>query len=115
MESIYILTIVACSLFFVLLVIFLSMYIVNNKKRKELQNELSKMYADKNAPKLDYDFAAYDEEVKRKLQGDGATEGQLTIDDVLQTSNLSASDETVFSSIDVENVEEITGNYQPEK
>ena len=73
------------------------------------------MYADKNAPKLDYDFAGYDEEVRRKLQANDAEGGQLTIDDLMQSSSISASDETVFASVDVENVEEITGNYQPEK
>ena len=73
------------------------------------------MYIDKNAPKLDYDFAAYDEEVKRKLEGNKNTVGQLTIDDVMQTSSAPSADETVFTSVDVENVEEITGNYQPEK
>lgn len=72
------------------------------------------MYLDKNTPKLDYDFAVYDEEVRRKLEGNKITEGQLTIDDVMQATSTPASDETVFASVDVENVEEITGNYQPE-
>lgn len=115
MEPIYIISIVAGSLFFVLLVAFLCTYISNNKKYRALQNELRQMYVDKNAPKLDYDFAAYDEEVKRKLEGNSVAEGQLTIDDVMQSTGAPVSDETVFASVDVENVEEITGNYQPEK
>ena len=115
MEPIYIVTIVASSIFLVLLIIFLCMYISNNKKQRELQNELRKMYVDKNAPKLDYDCAVYDEEVIRKLEGNKNSDGQLTIDDVIQSTGTPASDETVFASVEVENVEEITGNYQPEK
>lgn len=113
MEPIYIVTIVASSIFLLLLIIFMCIYIRNNKKQRELQNELHKMYVDKNAPKLDYDCAVYDEEVKRKLEGN--TDGQLTIDDVMQSPGTPASEETVFASVEVENVEEITGNYQPEK
>ncbi|MCH5147867.1 MAG: hypothetical protein J1G05_00700 [Clostridiales bacterium] len=113
MEPIYIVTIVASSIFLLLLIIFMCMFIVNNKKQRELQNELRKMYVDKNAPKLDYDCAVYDEEVKRKLESN--TDGQLTIDDVIQSTGTPTSDETVFASVEVENVEEITGNYQPEK
>lgn len=107
--------IVAGSIFLLLLVIFLCLYFSNNKKRRQLQNELRNMYIDKNAPKLDYDCAVYDEEVKRKLEGSKITDGQLTIDDVMQSVSTPASDETVFASVEVENVEEITGNYQPEK
>lgn len=114
MEPIYILTIVACSLFLILLIIFLCIYISRNRKHKRVQNELRQMYLDKGTPKLDYDFAVYDEEVRRKLEGNKITEGQLTIDDVMQSVGTPASDETVFASVDVENVEEITGNYQPE-
>lgn len=115
MEPIYIITIVACSIFLVLLVIFLCMFISNNKKSRQLQSELRKMYVDKNTPKLDYDFAVYDDEVKRKLEGNKNTDGQLTIDDVMQAPSASSADESVFVSVDVENVEEITGNYQPGK
>lgn len=115
MKEIYVITIVACSIFLLLLLIFLCMYIVTHKRFREVQNELRRMYADKSAPKLDYDFAVYDEEVKRKLEGNQVADGQLTIDDVMQAGGSSASDETVFASVNVENVEEITGNYQPEK
>lgn len=110
MNPIYILMIVASSLFLLLLLIFLFMYIRSCRKFREVQNELRKMFNDKNTPKLDYDFAVYDEEVRRKLEGDSVAEGQLTIDDVIQAAGVSMSDETVFASVEVE---EITGNYKP--
>ena len=115
MEPIFVISIVAGSLFLILLIIFLCLYINNSRKYNDLQKELRQMYVDKSAPKLDYDFAVYDEEVKRKLAGNKNTDGQLTIDDVMQASSAPVPDETVFASVEVENVEEITGNYQPEK
>ena len=115
MELIYILSIAAGSLFVILLLVFLCMYINDVRKTTAKQNELRKMYSDKNTPKMDYDFAVYDEEVKRKLQSGVTEDGQLTIDDVMRAHNTQASDETVFASVELEEVEEITGNYQPEK
>ena len=115
MEPIYILSIVVGSLFLILLIVFLCIHFINKRKYNALRTELRQMYADKNAPKLDYDFAGYDEEVRRKLQATGGEGGQLTIDDIMQSGSLSAQDEAVFAPVDVENVEEITGNYQPEK
>ena len=110
----YILSIVAGSLFVLLLLIFICMYINDNRKNNAKQNELRQMYADKNTPKMDYDFAVYDEEIQRKLQPNAMEDGQLTIDDVMRTDDLTA-DETVFAAVEMEDVEEITGNYQPDK
>lgn len=115
MELIYILSIVAGSLFVLMLLIFLCMYINGVRKLNAKQNELRKMYSDKNTPKMDYDFAVYDEEVQRKLQSGVMEDGQLTIDDVMRAGNTQTVDETVFASVELEDVEEITGNYQPEK
>lgn len=114
MELIYILSIIAGSLFAIMLIIFLCMYVNDSRKFNAKQNELRQMYADKNTPKLDYDFAVYDEEVQRKLQNSEIEDGQITIDDVMRADN-TVTDETVFASVEVEDVEEITGNYQPDK
>ena len=111
----YILSIVAGSLFVLLLLIFMCMYINDSRKFNAKQNELRQMYADKNTPKMDYDFAVYDEEVQRKLQNGTMEDGQLTIDDVMYDDNSGALEETVFASVELEDVEEITGNYQPDK
>ncbi len=114
MDLVYIIAIVAGSLFLLLLLIFLCAYVNSRRKFNAKQNELRNMYADKNTPKMDYDFAVYDEEVERMLKKGVVKEGQLTIDDVMGTNGVPSTDETVFASVDVDSVEEITGSYNPD-
>lgn len=116
MELPYILTIVVCSLFVLLFLIFIIVYFKSKHEHKRRMSEIEQMYADKNLAKMDYDSAVYDEETEKILAMRQQEVGQMTIDDVMkQTAATAANDENVFQKIAPEGVEEITGNYNPDK
>lgn len=114
MDLIYIIMIAVGGLFLILLLIFVCMYINDKRKQNAKMTELHNMYEDKNSPKMDYDFALYDEEAERMLSKGALKEGQLTIDDVMNVNSGVMPDETVFASVEKEGVEEITGSYNPD-
>lgn len=111
METQYIIAIVAGGLFLLSLFIY---SILNAKRRKHeyrLRTRLDEAYSDENLVKMEYDFAVYDEETERLLEsGKGGMEKQMTLDDVLPEGK-----SEVFAKIDTEGMEEITGNYNPDK
>lgn len=90
--------------FLLVFLIFVIMFFVSRNKQQKLQHSIEDMYADKNLAKMEYDFAAYDEETARIMFGTDQDDSQITIDDVL-TEAQTAGDE---------GMEEITGNYKPE-
>ncbi len=100
----FIVTIVTVSLFALLFVIGLLVMLYNNTKSRELNKKITQMYNDPNLAKMEYDFAAYDDETARMVSV-SRMEGQITIDDVLIDGTASPVDE---------GIEEITGNYKPD-
>ena len=101
MKPEYIVTIVACSLFVILFLIFIVVHFRRKKRDEELMRGIESAYADKNLVKMDYDCAVYDAE---------------TIDEIMDVGEVSAVvDETVFKTVDTDGLEEITGNYDPDK
>ena len=76
-------------------------------RREERDEQLSKMYADPNLAKMEYDFAMYDEETERLVDRAMGKGGQASAnpDGDQQLSFLGAAD--------TEGIEEITGNYKP--
>ncbi len=110
MEPVYIVMICSAVLF----VILLSAYFVyadfqkRNNMRKE--EELEKVYSDKNLAKMEYDVAVYDEET-RKLMTPRSTY-QVTMDEVIQKDEKEPTEDVNFGKMESEGVEQITGNFK---
>lgn len=116
MKPEYIVTIVACSLFLILFLIFIVVHFRRKKRNEELMRGIESAYADKNLVKMDYDCAVYDAETERLIAAKQQAGGQMTIDELMDGGEVSAVvDETVFKTVDTDGLEEITGNYEPDK
>lgn len=106
----------AGGLFIILLFAYILHYINQKKIDKLNRQRLNEAYSDKNITKMEYDLAFYDEETLRLLGR--ATEGQVTIDEVLTVDGATVdaatkkTDDAIFNKIENEGVEEITGNYK---
>ncbi len=108
MEPQYIVAIISGSIFLILILIYIILKVIKNKRELKEKARLSEIYNDEDLAKMDYDFAVYDEE-SSELLGEGAKrEMHTTIDEELDTPL-----EEVFAKIESEGMEEITGNYQP--
>lgn len=103
MEPKYIVAIVAVGVFFIFFLIFFMLLAYRRNAEAKLQALIQDYYSDKNLILLDYDSAA-DEDAPPVVEGhrsvDTEEEMQLKI-------------EEVFTKVDMEGIEEITGNYQP--
>ncbi|MGN0818432.1 MAG: hypothetical protein ACI4L9_05615 [Candidatus Coproplasma sp.] len=116
MEPVYIVMICAGGVFLILLLAYFLVYTKQKKIKLRESQKLLEAYSNGKITKMDYDLAFYDEET-RKLLG-GATEGQVTIEDILSSDSASVeevtkkTDEAIFNKIENEGVEEITGNYK---
>lgn len=111
MPTKYILIIIGASLFGLLVIINIIVTVQRNKREELRKREIEKMYADKNLATMDYDCAVYDEETEKLIRSKQMSDGQLTIEDVMKAS----PDGKVFQTVEKEGLEEITGNYKPEK
>ena len=113
MELDYLVAIVVGGVFVLFFLIFLVLAAYREQKHEERMALIEKTYASPELLKMEYDTAFYDDEVADKLFGGNRVETQVTIEDVLTDKSLNQSlqQESVFSKIDVEGLEEITGNY----
>ena len=114
MDPKYIVAIVTGGIFLILFIVFIIIFAHKRKTEARLQARLEQEYSDENLAKMEYDFAVYDEETAKILSG--AVEKpvtQVSIYDVL--SEDLAQPEEVFGKIESEGMEEITGNYKPDK
>ena len=100
----YIIAIICGSIFLILFIANLIVYFLNAKKEAAVYEELEKMYSDKNLVKMKYDFAAYDKETEELMKNAGAS-GEI---------KTAETDDSYFSQLVIEGLEEITGDYKPE-
>ena len=116
MEVPYIITITVCSLFVLIFLIYLIVWSHKRNLYNQQMRDIRNMYSDKNLAKMDYDCAIYDAETEKLIAMQQHEAGQMTIDDVMKQSVTSkAADKTVFQTVGTEGLEEITGNYDPDK
>ncbi len=108
MDPVYIVAIVILSVYVVCLVI--CAFIIYKRKSREYDERQELEAALRNPPKMEYDFAVYDEATEKLMARQGDREGQLTIDDIMGGSSFSAE---VMSRIESDGLDEITGNYVP--
>lgn len=116
MEVPYIITITVCSLFVLIFLIYLIVWSHKRNLYNQQMRDIRNMYSDKNLAKMDYDCAVYDAETEKLIAMQQHEAGQMTIDDVMKQSATSkVADKTVFQTVGTEGLEEITGNYNPDK
>ena len=114
MNPIYIVLITAGGVFVFLLLVYFVFAIEKARDARHRQNELNKVYSDKNLAKMEYSDVTCNEETNKILN---RKSGQITIDEITtetqsQASESQKSDETVFNKIETEGVEEITGTFK---
>ena len=114
MQAEHIVMIIVGALFIVLFVVFLILYFRRKKSEAERKAEMENMFSDKNLAKMDYDCAVYDEETEKLLAQRKQSEGQMTIDDVINASTEENIGEPVFQTVAKEGMEEIKGNSKPD-
>ncbi len=115
MEACYIVMICSAVVFAALLGFFIYFTVKRRRKSYEDEKALEEAYADKNLAKMEYDIAFYDEETYRLMRGNG----QVTMDEVMSDSAVDGGTEgkvspegAIFTKIDTEGVEEITGRFK---
>ena len=94
MELRYILIIIGVSLF---LILFLTYVFVTAR----------------NLAQMNYDFAAYDEELEKIIAGQQLPDGQISFDDIMDKNDSFVLGK-ILQNVDSDGVEEITGNYKPD-
>lgn len=107
MEPKYIFAIVAVGLFFIFFLIFFMLLAYRRNAEAKLQAYIQDFYSDKNLLKIDYDSAA-DENMPQVVEGRRPITAASRDDEETQLKI-----EEVFTKVEVEGIEEITGNYQP--
>ena len=111
MDAKYIFAIVVLGVFFVLIFISFALLEYGRIRRDKLQAWISEQYNSKDVHKYDYD--AEDEEdliPERKMEN--------IVEEVKKSSEKVADDspaDETFGKIDLEGIEEITGNYNGDK
>ena len=98
-----------------LVILFIYMTVKRRRREEEAEFELEQAYSDKNLAKMEYDIAFYDEETYRLMRGNS----QVTMDEIMSDSASDANAEkpsvpegAIFTKIDTEGVEEITGKFK---
>ena len=114
MEPKYIFAIVALSIFLVLFIIFFAVLAHKRKMEAKLQAWLYEVYSDKNLVKMDYDTSDEDEPVR--LSGAHVQTEAVKAEEVRDEikEELQQKVEGLYDKIEIEGIEEITGNYKPQ-
>lgn len=110
MDGKYIFAIIVLSVFFLLILISFAFLEYGRNKQSKLQAWINERYADKDLNSIDYDTVMSDEEIpEQRAQTTEAVSDEA--DDEEIPKNL----EEVYGKIEVEGIEEITGNYDGNK
>lgn len=112
MDGKYIFAIVILGLFFLLILVSFAFLEYARKKEEKLQEWINERNSDKDLSKLDYDTVPEDEEIPQQTvfeSVEDVMEGKETAED--EQPEIDGS----YGKIDVEGIEEITGNYDGNK
>ncbi len=109
MEAQYIVAIVSGGIFLILILTYIILRVIRDKKELREKARISQIYNDEALEKMEYDFAMYDEESDELLNEQSSHEGQAAVNEEPAVQH-----EEVFAKVDSEGMEEITGNYKPE-
>lgn len=110
MEPKYIVAIVVLGLFLILM--FISVVIIERGRIRDvkLRAWISKKYNDEEVKKYDYDTDDVDDEIPLQKIETSADEPMDEVEAVVEEPH-----EEVYGKIDVEGIEEITGNYKDDE
>lgn len=115
MEACYIVMICSAVVFVGLFALFIVLTVKKRRREEAERSALEAAYADKNLAKMEYDIAFYDDETYRLMHRGG----QVTMDEVIVNNSADAeekkqpsSEGAIFTKIDSEGVEEITGRFK---
>lgn len=108
MEPQYIVAIVSGGIFLILILTYIILRVIRDKKELREKARISQIYNDEALEKMEYDFAMYDEESSEILSEQSRREGYTDVNEE------PVQHEEVFAKVDSEGMEEITGNYKPE-
>ena len=117
METDYIILLCAMSVFIVLLIAYLIVSIKEQTHNLRLKNELQKAYSDENITKMEYDIATYYDD-----SADSRNAKEAVVKPVIDASaqksdekkaekRSGAPTEAIFTQVEDDGVEEITGTY----
>lgn len=114
MEGKYIFAIVILGIFFVLILVSLAFLEFKRKSDERLQAWIMERYADKNLNKPDYDILSAEEDIsdqtiKEEQRIEIISPEEVTKSD--EESEPASSAQDSYGKIEVEGIEEITGNY----
>ena len=112
MEPKYIFAIVAVSVFAFLFLIFFILLARRRKMEAKLQAYLYELYSDKNLVKRDYDFSGEETPHSFVVREERSADGEKFEDEKDDMQQIKMED--IYGKIEVEGIEEITGNYRPE-
>ena len=113
MEPKYIFAIASVGLFAFLFLIFFVLLARRRKMEAKLQAYLYKVYSDKDLIKSDYDFSG--EETPQSFIVREARTADSEIFEEEQDDIQQLKMEDIYGKIEIEGIEEITGNYNPNK
>lgn len=112
MEPKYIVAIVALSVFFVLFLIFFVLLAHKRKTEAKLQAWLNEIYSDKNLVKMDYDSVSEEDEIIPEPKEKTAEPATETKEEKEEAQTKTTEE---YGKLEIEGIEEITGNYEPDK
>ena len=113
MEPKYIVAITALSLFCVLFFIFFILLAHRRKAEAKLQAWLHEVYSDRNFIKSDYDAVPVDDEALKLIEN-GMRKAETQNGEKQEAEEVQLKIDDAFNKIEIEGIEEITGNYNPE-
>lgn len=112
MDGKYIFAIVILGLFFLLILVSFAFLEYARKKEEKLQEWIKERYSNKDLSKLDYDTVPEDEVIPEPTVSEAVKE---VIEGNEDTAEEQPDIEGTYGKIDVEGIEEITGNYDEKK
>lgn len=112
MEGKYIFALIILGIFFVLILISLAFLEFKRKSEAKLQAWIEERYADNNLNKFDYDTDSAEEEIAEQSVSEENSVEIIAPEEVAKQNEepeIPVSD--AYGKIEVEGIEEITGNY----
>lgn len=114
MDGKYIFAIVILGLFFLLILVSFAFLEYSRVKAEKLQNWISERYSNKDFNRPDYDHVSSDEEIP-VVQVVQDVINEVNVADEESVEEVPPEIDDSYGKIDVEGIEEITGNYNGDK
>lgn len=111
MEGKYIFALIILGIFFVLILVSLAFLELKRKSEERLQAWINERYSDKNLSTLDYDTVSAEEELPNQAVREEQRVEVIAPEEVAKQNEEEPPAQESYGKIEVEGIEEITGNY----